>query len=127
MNCKQLTAGVSLLPLNYRLNVDAWSPLAERCQQHMRKGMRVQVHGTLKYDEWADKSTGSKRTALTLTAQKFWEILPSGALTCMRSALGLLATFSGCSIQQTREQRGSTADLPRAWLGDFFASRWPLT
>jgi single-stranded DNA-binding protein len=71
----------------YRLDVDAWSPLAEQCQQFARKGMQFQMHGSLKYDEWKDKKTGSSRSKVSLTVSSIYEVEPVGVLTCMPSPL----------------------------------------
>ena len=52
------------------LNVDVWGKSAEYCGENLRKGRPVLVEGRLKSDEWEDKSTGQKRTAIKVWAER---------------------------------------------------------
>ena len=56
------------------INVDVWGPSAEFCGEHLRKGRPVIIEGRLKSDEWEDKTTGQKRTAIKVTADRVQQI-----------------------------------------------------
>jgi single-strand DNA-binding protein len=50
------------------VNVETWNKSAEYCGENLKKGRPVMVEGSLKSDEWEDKTTGQKRTAVTVNA-----------------------------------------------------------
>lgn len=52
------------------MRCDAWGPIAENVAESFSKGDRVTVLGTLRTDEWQDKDTGEKRTAIKLTVDE---------------------------------------------------------
>ncbi len=52
------------------VNVTVWGASGEWCGEHMKKGAPVLVDGRLKSNEWEDKSTGQKRTAIEVTADR---------------------------------------------------------
>ena len=58
------------------INVTAWAKLAQWAET-LKKGRPVMVEGKLTMDEWDDKSTGQKRTAIGITAHSIqtldWE------------------------------------------------------
>lgn len=66
-------------PRGRRVNIDAWSPMAERCQAHLKGGMQIQVHGNLKHDRWQDAETGKPRSAHSVVAESIWLIEGAGA------------------------------------------------
>ena len=53
---------------NLFINVTAWAKSAEFCSEYMRKGTPVLVEGELRMNEWEDKTTGQKRTAIEINA-----------------------------------------------------------
>lgn len=50
------------------IDVETWGPLAGRCYQHLRKGRDVIVAGQLVQKQWADPTTGEKRTRVLVNA-----------------------------------------------------------
>ncbi len=52
------------------INVDVWNKAAEYCGENLSKGRPVLVEGSLKSDEWEDKATGQKRSAIKIHAQR---------------------------------------------------------
>lgn len=58
------------------IDVDAWGRLAGVCHQHLRKGRHVLISGRLTEKQWADATTGEKRSRFVLTARDV-EFLPS--------------------------------------------------
>jgi single-strand DNA-binding protein len=50
------------------INVETWNKSAEYCGENLKKGRPVLVEGSLKSDEWEDKTTGQKRTAIKVNA-----------------------------------------------------------
>ena len=46
------------------VDIDAWGKQAELISQYLRKGNPLFVEGRLKLDQWDDKASGQKRTAL---------------------------------------------------------------
>lgn len=48
----------------------AWDKTATWCTDNLAKGDPVLVEGRLKQDEWEDKATGAKRTAINLTIRR---------------------------------------------------------
>jgi single-strand DNA-binding protein len=52
----------------------AWRDLADNLAQTLHKGDRVIVHGRLKQENWEDKDTGGKRSAIVMEVD---EIGPS--------------------------------------------------
>jgi single-strand DNA-binding protein len=51
------------------INIDTWNKSAEYCGQNLKKGMPILVEGSLRSDEWEDKASGQKRTAIKVTAE----------------------------------------------------------
>jgi single-strand DNA-binding protein len=52
------------------VNVSVWGASAEYCGEHMKKGVPVLVDGHLKMNEWEDKTSGQKRSAIEITADR---------------------------------------------------------
>ena len=52
------------------LRCELWGPAAENVAESFGKGARVVAIGTLRTDEWKDKDTGEKRTAVKLTVDE---------------------------------------------------------
>lgn len=52
------------------INIDTWAKSAEYCGQNLKKGMPILVEGSLRSDEWEDKASGQKRTAIKVTAER---------------------------------------------------------
>ena len=50
------------------IDIETWGPLAGVCYQHLRKGRTIIVAGRLTQKQWADTTTGEKRTRLIVTA-----------------------------------------------------------
>jgi single-strand DNA-binding protein len=53
---------------NY-LDVEVWGGQAANCAKCLSKGSRVFFDGELDYQEWEDRTTGQKRSALRVRAQ----------------------------------------------------------
>ena len=47
-----------------------WDRHAENCCQYLKKGSAIHVEGSLKMDEWTDKTTGDKRTKIKVHADR---------------------------------------------------------
>jgi single-strand DNA-binding protein len=64
------------------INVDVWAKQAEYCGQNLSKGRPILVEGQLRSDEWEDKNTGQRRTAIKVSAARVqhldWEDRPGG-------------------------------------------------
>lgn len=62
------------------IDVTVWNKQAENCVQYLKKGSKVSVHGSLKMDQWDDKTTGEKRSKLKVQASQviFLDSKPSG-------------------------------------------------
>ncbi len=50
------------------IDVDSWGRLAGTCHQHLSKGRHVLVSGRLTQKEWADVTTGEKRSRYLVMA-----------------------------------------------------------
>ncbi|MDG3006718.1 single-stranded DNA-binding protein [Paludisphaera mucosa] len=52
------------------IDVTVWDRQAETCCQILRKGSLVFVEGSLKMDQWDDKTTGEKRSKVRVQADR---------------------------------------------------------
>lgn len=52
------------------IDITLWQDTAENVAKYVRKGHRVFVEGVLKVDQWEDKETGKKRSALTVHGRR---------------------------------------------------------
>lgn len=50
--------------------VEVWGTTAEHAADSLRKGLRVQVSGSIVTDRWTDKETGLERTAQHVSADE---------------------------------------------------------
>lgn len=53
------------------VDIDAWGKQAETLCQYCKKGRPLFVEGRLKLDQWDDKTTGRKRSALKVVLESF--------------------------------------------------------
>lgn len=53
------------------VDIDAWGKQAEAIAQYCKKGRPLFVEGRLKLDQWEDKTTGQKRSALKVMLEHF--------------------------------------------------------
>jgi len=53
------------------VDIDAWGKQAETLSQYCKKGRPLFVEGRLKLDQWEDKTTGQKRSALKVVLEGF--------------------------------------------------------
>lgn len=53
------------------VDIDAWGKQAEVISQYCKKGKPLFVEGRLKLDQWDDKTTGQKRSALRVHLEGF--------------------------------------------------------
>lgn len=53
------------------VDIDAWGKQAETIAQYCKKGRPLFVEGRLKLDQWDDKNTGQKRSALRVVLEGF--------------------------------------------------------
>lgn len=58
------------------IDVDTWGRLAGTCHQHLAKGRHVLVSGRLTQKQWADATTGEKRTRFAVRATAVDFLLP---------------------------------------------------
>jgi single-strand DNA-binding protein len=56
------------------INVTVWDKHAEYCGQNLRKGRPVLVEGSLKGEEWEDKTTGQRRTTISVRATRVQQL-----------------------------------------------------
>jgi single-strand DNA-binding protein len=52
------------------IDVTAWDRQAETCCQILRKGSLIFVEGSLRMDQWDDKTTGEKRSKIRVQADR---------------------------------------------------------
>ncbi len=52
------------------IDVTTWDRQAETCCQILRKGSLIFVEGSLKMDQWEDKTTGDKRSKIRVQADR---------------------------------------------------------
>ena len=52
------------------INVTCWGKTAEFVGENFHKGHPMIITGRLKMDEWDDKTTGAKRTAIAINAER---------------------------------------------------------
>lgn len=52
------------------VDVDAWNRTAEVICQYCRKGSPIFIEGSLRFDQWDDKTTGQKRNRLTVRCDR---------------------------------------------------------
>ena len=55
------------------IRVEAWDKLAERMKDYI-KGTTVVVSGRLAQDNWTDKTTNAKRSALKISADQLFKV-----------------------------------------------------
>lgn len=60
------------------VDCEAWGKTAEIISQYLSKGDPVFVEGRLKLDQWQDKSTGSKRSKISVVVESFQFISGAG-------------------------------------------------
>lgn len=53
------------------VDIEAWGKQAEAIAQYCKKGRPLFVEGRLKLDQWDDKTTGQKRSALKVVLEGF--------------------------------------------------------
>jgi single-strand DNA-binding protein len=53
------------------VDVDAFGRTAENLAQYLKKGSPIYLEGRLKLDQWDDKSTGQKRSKLSVACETF--------------------------------------------------------
>lgn len=53
------------------VDIDAWGKQAELIAQYLRKGNPLFVEGRLKLDQWDDKTSGQKRSAIRVVMENF--------------------------------------------------------
>ena len=56
------------------INVVAWDKQAEYLGENLKKGRPIFVEGTLKMDQWEDKTTGQKRTSIEVRALRVQQL-----------------------------------------------------
>jgi len=52
------------------IDVTVWDRQAENCCQYLKKGSQIHVEGSLKMDNWDDKTTGEKRSKIKIQAER---------------------------------------------------------
>lgn len=56
------------------INVSVWDKSAEYCGENLKKGRPILVEGSLRSDEWEDKTTGQKRTSIKVYGQRVHQL-----------------------------------------------------
>lgn len=82
------------------LRCEAWREQAEHMSQSLTKGARVVATGFLRQDEWKDKESGEKRTAMKLVIEE----------------IGASLRFADVKIHKAQRQAGPAPVDP--WSGD---------
>lgn len=59
------------------LRCEAWEKTAEFIEKYFHKGDPIIIHASVRQDEWDDKETGKKRTALKFVVDRA-EFVPGG-------------------------------------------------
>ncbi|GMV99776.1 MAG: single-stranded DNA-binding protein [Candidatus Hydrogenedentota bacterium] len=59
---------------SFFINVETWNKSAEFCNEYLKKGRPVLVEGRLKSNEWEDKNTGQKRSAIEVVAERVQQL-----------------------------------------------------
>ncbi len=59
------------------IDVDVWGKTAENCTQYLHKGSPVFIEGRLRLQQWDDKTSGQKRSKVSVTANSV-QFLSSG-------------------------------------------------
>jgi single-strand DNA-binding protein len=59
------------------VDIEVWGRQAETCKQYLTKGRPVHIEGSLKLDQWDDKTTGAKRSKMSVRADRV-QFLGSG-------------------------------------------------
>lgn len=79
MACTVCVAGHLQMSPSHRCRyiIEAWDDLAHRFQLHLKKGTRVQVHGSLKVDRFTSKETGAPQTKTCINVSSAWIIDPT--------------------------------------------------
>lgn len=52
------------------VNVTAFEQLAKTCETYLHKGSPIFLEGRLKLDQWQDKNTNQKRSAISVVAER---------------------------------------------------------
>ena len=52
------------------IDVTVWDRQAENCCEYLKKGSSVHVEGSLKMDQWEDKTSGEKRSKIKVHADR---------------------------------------------------------
>jgi single-strand DNA-binding protein len=50
--------------------ITVWGRQAEACNQHLTKGARVEISGSIHYTQWEDRESGEKRYGVEIRAQR---------------------------------------------------------
>jgi single-strand DNA-binding protein len=53
-----------------RHKVVVWGKLAEACNEHLRKGARVELAGSIHYPNWEDRESGQRRYGVEIRAAR---------------------------------------------------------
>ena len=53
------------------VDLEAWGKIAETLSTHCKKGKPLFIEGRLKLDQWDDRTTGAKRSALRVVVEGF--------------------------------------------------------
>jgi hypothetical protein len=85
--------------------VDAYNPLAEEVAARVTRGTKIVVHGYLKQDEWTDKATGARRSAV--------KVRPGGGPGARGRLRGLLPASGPVAIKS----KPGAAKRKACWLG----------
>lgn len=96
------------------INATCWGKTAEYVGDHFKKGRPVLVEGRLKLDEWDDKTTGQKRSAVEITAERVqaldWDERREGAVTPAHASAG---ARSGRGMEEPVDgEAGEQDDIP---------------
>jgi single-strand DNA-binding protein len=65
------SSGESRESKGHYFRCEAWGKTAEIIQQHFKKGDGITVVGSLHWNSWADKTTGTKRESTKIRVESF--------------------------------------------------------
>lgn len=93
------------------IDCTAWGKTAENIAKYFSKGKKILIEGKLNYESWDDKTSGAKRSKLTVTVGRF-HFLPDGK--------------GRDSNQDARQAQSGEDNQEPAWVDDGSGSEVPF-
>ncbi len=93
------------------VDIECWGRTAELCGQYLAKGRPVYIDGRLKLDTWDDKTTGQKRSKLTVVADNV-QFLGSGRPKGDDETQSLPPTAAAAAAREKAQGGGAGDEMP---------------